>query len=844
MSKFRPLPLIITVLLFAIPVFAGWQEADTVAVAADSIKKKSDIDSVIYSSGRDSLTFFVSRKKMYIYGKGDLKYKATQLKSGLVNVDFVTNNVQAEGFMNDSTKKLTETPTLVDKGEEYKGSRMTYNFKSTRGYITYAATKADEASYSGARINKVDKSTFFVENGLYTTCDNPEPHFCFYGREMKVMQKQQMVAKWVWLAFENVPFPIPVPFAVVPLQSGRRSGIIPPAYGEREGYGQYFSHMGYFWAINDYVDIAATTDIYSKGGYGLQSSFRYTKRYDLNGRIEAAYSKLHTGEVSDGVDYSESKQWMLDVQHHQVLTPSSSLEASLRFMSADYNKQNVSSLQEQLNQSIYSSAQYSKTWEDFGASMSAAYSRDQEIQTGNTREVLPSISFSKSQFYPFRPKNQSGEEVWYEMIGINYSGSFLNNRNKTDGDLKIRGGIRHGLSTGISPKIGYFNISPGISYNELWYNKSITKRVIVLPSGKDSVAVEDVKGINFVRTFSLSVGTSTKFYGMFQPQMAGVEALRHIITPTVSFTYTPDFSEEKWGYYKRFRYSDGRSEKYNRHEREVFGGASSGRTQSMNFSVGNSFEMKTMVDPTDTTSKEQKIQLLSASIGASYNFAADSLRLSDIGISYSKSGDFFSLSGNTIYSAYDYNDQGITINKFLINTKKQLLRLKSFSLSAGLNLSGDRSEPEKGSQTDQTAEQVSPAEQQFAMQGNNRMYQGLYQTQEADFSIPWNFSLNYNYGVSKDNPFVRTDYSNMSGDFGFNLTKTWKFAFSGYYDLKEKKFSAPQVTVSRDLHCWIMNFSWNPVGSYTGYRLEIRVKAPTLQDLKITKTSNFFSGRN
>ncbi|MDP1994058.1 MAG: putative LPS assembly protein LptD, partial [Ignavibacteria bacterium] len=339
----------------------------------DSTKNSSDIDSIIYSSAKDSIIFFLDQKKMHLYGSGDMHYKETQLKSGKIIVDFETSNVESFSLGKDSSNKEIEAPVLIDKSEEYKGMRMRYNFKTSKGYITYAASEIEQASYSGAKIKKVDKQTFFIENGVYSTCTLEHPHYYFFGNEMKMIQKQQLIGRWIWLAFGDVPFPIPIPFIVFPLESGRRSGLLAPAIGERAGYGRYFSRFGYFWAISDYMDLALTSDYYTKGGYNLDSRFRYLKRYDFTGNLEASYSDLHKGERTDP-DYNEQKNWRLRMVHNQTISPSSRLDVNLEFMSGNYFQQNSADYNQLLRQEIVSNANYYKSWEEAGNSISLSYS--------------------------------------------------------------------------------------------------------------------------------------------------------------------------------------------------------------------------------------------------------------------------------------------------------------------------------------------------------------------------------------------------------------------------------------------------------------------------------------
>ena len=814
---------------------------DTTASLKDSVqKKKYDVDSIIYSSGSDSIIFRIKARKMEVYGKGDMKYKDTKLKSGKIFIDFETDMIEAYSKDPDSvTGKRQYLPVLNDKGEEYTGNQMRYNYRTTKGFITYAKTDADEASYSGAKIKKVDRETFFVENGVYTTCEEDEPHYFFYGSQMKVIQKQQMMGRWIWLAFGNVPFPIPLPFAIIPMQSGRRSGILPPAYGERAGYGKYFSRFGYFWALSDYMDLSLTGDYYTRGGYAANSRFRYAKRYGFTGNLEGNFSDLIQGESGDP-DRQEQKNWSISWVHNQALTPTSRFDVNLFFMSTNYLRQNSIDYNQLLTNEIVSNANYYTTWEESGSSLSLNYKRNQNLSNGNITEYLPSVSFSKSQFYPFRRKSAVGDQSWYEYIGFNYNGQLLNRRTKESGELDTRGGIQHSVGFSASPKWGYITISPSISYRELWYNKRIERLSVASSAGTDSIITDDKDEINFVRTFSTGVGVSTKVYGIYPANALGVAAFRHIVQPSVSFSYTPDFSKNFWGYYGTYKKLDGTEVTYNKFEKEIYGGASSRESRVMSFRVDNIFEMKTLVDPRDTTSKEEKLQLLNLSADAGYDFNADSIKLSDIRLSYrTQVGQWLSLSGGSSYSLYDSDENGREINKTLLGENKGFVRMKSFSFSASTSLSGDRMKSDEKSEEGEAAEEAYTP----AVPNREGIYRGIYDRGDVDFSIPWSISLGYNYSVNKFAPGRFSEYSSLNANLNFSLTKAWKFVMSGNYDFKQKEFSAPQIGVSRDLHCWIMNFTWNPIGYARGYRLEIRVKAAQLQDLKVTKSDNFFSGR-
>ncbi len=813
---------------------------DSLLVQDSLVTKKSDVDTIIYVSSEDSLIFMVKQKMMKIYGNGELKYKETDLKSASMDVDFTSSTIEAVGVESDTLPgKYDGTPVLVEKGETYEGFRMKYNFKTQQGFIVSAGTEDDGTKYSGEKIKKMDKETYFIEDGIYTTCTEDCPHYHFSAKEMKVIHKEQIIAEWIWINFAGVPFPVPIPFAVFPIEKGRRSGIIPPAFGDDGRYGRYFSRFGYFWAISDYMDLNLTADYYTRGSYNLNSRFRYAQRYSYTGNLETGYSFFKTGESGD-IDNERRTDWRIKWNHNQTITPTLRFDANLEFISGNYLRRNTTDLNELLRNDIVSNATVFKTWEESGISLSANYSRTQSLETGNINEVLPSISFSKSQMYPFQRKGVAGEKKWYETFGVSYNSQLQNNRVKTGGDLKIRGAINHNISTSFAPKIGYFSITPNFRYQERWYNKMVEKRITgVDTSGNDIVTTDDVHKISMVRTFGLGVSASTKLYGIYQPNSLGVSALRHTISPSISYNYEPDFSKPFWGYFTSYTNSKGEEVKYNKFERELFGGLSQQESQSISFRVSNIFEMKTMVDPTDTTSKENKIQLLNLDASMGYNFVADSLKFSDLNLNYrTQIGQYLSFSGSSTYSLYDYDQEGRRINKFLINQGKGLFRLTQFQFSISTSISGDRL-----TGTDGSTGNISADEDQYQLGNTGSVYQGIYNEKDADFSIPWDLSLNYNYSVSKLNPLNTSKYSSISGSFNFNITEKWKLSFTGSYDLEQKEFAAPQVRISRDLHCWLMNFTWNPIGLYRGYRFEIRVKAPQLQDLKVTKRDEFFDGR-
>lgn len=825
---------------------------DTTAIDTIKSKKKFDVDDVVYAASSDSIIFDVSNKKMFIYGNGNLKYKDTELKSGKINVDYNTNELEAFGVpdTSDTAKvKLKQTPILKEGTEIYEGTQLRYNFKTQRGFISLAKNEAGDSRYEGEKVKKVDKNIYFIEKGMFTTCEKDTPHTYFTASEMKVIQRDKIIARWIFMYIGGVPFPIPLPFVVFPSEGGRRSGIIVPSYGQDFRRGQYFYNFGYFWAVNDYMDVAFTGDYYSKGGYGLRGRLRYAQRYNFTGSFNAGYSKIKIGEPNDPIAFKQDvDDWNLSWYHNQQIDPSTQLSVNLQFYSSSYLKNNSIDYNDILSQNIVSNATFNKRWDESGNNLFINYSRTQNLISGDIYENLPNITFSKNISYPFKEEDSESlrKPKWYEQIGYTYTGQFTNNRNKQGGKLSIRGGIQHNININASPKIGYFSISPRINYTEKWYNKRIKMENKIIQeinpetgkiTEKDTTIIKDINELNFVRTFDLSVSATTKLYGIFQPNVFGIEAFRHTLIPSVSYVYQPDFSDNFWGYYDYYTNSKGETIKYDKYSNEVFRGADAGQRQSINFSLGNIFEIKTSKDAEDTTksSESNKIQLLNLSASLGYNFAAQEFKLSDLNLTYrTQIGNLLSFYGSSNYTFYDYENK-VKINRFLVSAGKGLFRLTSFSFSISTSLSGKKTNDERP--------MVPKNESEISLLQKNDYISRNNELKTPDFNIPWNLSLSYNFNMSKTDPSVVSKYSNIGANLSFSLTKNWKFTVRGSYDFELKQITAPQITVYRDLHCWEMNLIWNPLGYYRGFRFEIRMKAPELQDIKITKSRGLYSGR-
>ena len=837
---------------FAAPAAAVKELPDTLAIArADSTKKPaSGIDSSVAYTASDSIVFSYPTRIMKMFGKCDVKYKTMALNAERINVTWSENKLDAYGVLDSSRagnpdsikQRYSGMPVMVDGSEKYEGFKIAYNFKTQKGRITLGETAKDQGYYYGEHIKKIEPDVLFIADGMFTTCSLGHPHYYFLSPEMRVTVKDKIVARPIYLYIADVPLFV-LPFGVFPSQSGRRSGIIAPAYGDDALQGRYISHLGYYFALSEYYDLALSGDWYASGTWRARSHIRYTKRYDFTGDINVEYSRTKIGEP---IDYNRQDQenYYGSIRHSENFDPTTQLNVNFTFASNN-SFLATNNYSRRLEQQIYSNATFTKSWEGTNNLLSVNIQRVQDLVHGSIDATVPVLSFSNSQIYPFRsakksrPGSTDGNESkysWLEMLGISYNGTAEHIEKKTrtsdtvDFTRYSRSGVNHNLGFSIAPKAGFFTVQPSFSYQERWYDKSTT--FVRIDSATHAPVFEDAKGVNALHTFSTGVSVSTKLYGMLRSPIPGLAGFRHTVTPSLSYSYTPDFSKPFWNYYGTYTDAQGVQQKYSRYAGEVFGGAPEGESQSLSLSIGNLFETKTA--PKDTTVKEQKYQLLNVNASVAYNFAAEQQRLSPLSLSYRTSiGEILSLSGAGTYNFYLYDQPLRTrVNRFLINNGGGLAQLTNFYISLSTSLRGEK---KRAQTTEQVSDSLRIDEKRRSLQSGFRT---VYDEDIPDFSIPWNLAATFTFNQSQEDPQQIFRSANLGLNGGFNLTENWRFTASASYDVVSRQFAAPSINIYRDLHCWEMTFSWQPMGTMAGYRLEIRVKAPQLQDIKLTKQSH------
>ncbi len=787
------------------------------------------VEDIIYYQSADSLIYDLKGKKIFLYNNSVLNYKDLKLEAGRIEVNQETQILEAYGMPDTSGLGIiVQEPLMYQGNQKYAGSKLRYDFNTQQGSVSMGFSDAEVGYYFGDKIKKVSSDVLFIRDGIYTTSeDRTDPEYYFLSPRMKVIPNDKVIAQSVFLYIEGVPV-FWIPFGVFPNKTGRSSGIITPTFGDDATYGTYISRLGYFWAINDYTDFGVTGSYFTRGRFDLFGRFRYALKYNFNGEIGAAYSRIRLGESND-IGGTNSDQWGLNLSHYQQINPTTKLDGNLSFLSGkELINNSTNSLSELLRQNVVSNLTLSKYWEGTPFSANLNYYRDQNLQTNDIFERLPLVNFIMTQIFPFESKlSDARTRNLGESFFISYSGSLLNRRIKSTSlqgntNTDIRAGVRNFVNFGFSPQFNFVTLAPFFNYTEIWYNKYVSKEY-----SNGAPVTKDNNAIKALRYFDMGLSFSTRLVGIFSPKVLGITGIRHTVTPSVTYSYQPDFSSDGWGYYKTFADSTGRKTKYSIFEKEVFGSAPSGESQRITFALGNVFEMKTRVN--DST--ENKFQLFNFDAGISYNFAADSIKLSELLLAYRTNiGSLLNISGGATFNFYKFDtDARARVNRFLVDEGEGIANLTNFSISLATSFAfGSLANTNAFSDRTDTLRTIADYKDVSTRQGE----------EDYGYNIPISGGLGYNYSESRSNPLSPIKSSNLSGNISFDLTRKWRFSVSSSYDIIRGQVTAPYLTAYRDLNSWEMNFNWYPAGVYRGFSFEVRIKAPELRDIKVTKQSN------
>ena len=806
-------------------------------------RKKSSIDDKVEYPAKDSIRFDLRTKKVYLYNEANLTYGELNLASNYMEIDFNTNEIFSRG-VEDSVGTVEGKPVFKESGSEFASNEMRYNFDSKKGMISGVRTEESGGFLHGEVIKKMPDNTAYIKGGQFTTCDLEHPHYSFRFRRSKVIPGDKIITGPAYFEIGDVPTPLFVPFGLFPNQSGKQSGIIIPSYGESKKQGFYFMDGGYYWAVSDYVDLTFLGSIYTRGSWAVNTKAKYKLRYKYSGNLDLKYAINILGSEGSP-DYKKSKDFKIYWTHSQdaKARPKSKFSANVNIRSSSFNQFELSNtLNDRLSNTFQSSINYSTRFGD-GWNLNVNLGHSQNTQNKTISLTVPQISLSGTRFYPFRKKESVGSLKWYENISIKYSVVAKNQINVKDSLLFTPGwekyfqnGMKHTVPISSSVKVlKHLNWTNSVSLTSRWYsqyyNKSWEERSFL---GVDTsfVVTDTVNGFVTANDFSLSSAFTTKLYGMYMfGKNFPVNALRHVVTPSVSFTYRPDFSESQWGYYGSY-YDTNTEEEilYSNFQGAIYGSPGSGKQGALNFSLANNFEMKVR-DRNDTVTGTKKVVLIdNLSLSTSYNLAKDSLKWSPLLVSArTKLFKNLDLTYASAWDPYVLDSAGKkNLNQFEWDVNNRLFRMSNMSWTAGMSLSlnnktfskkSDKSKGEKnkGKKKDEE-EKIKPG------------------------TIPWSLNLNYSlrYGmVHAYNNYMLTKEDNIVQTLGFSgnvqVTPNWKVSLTSGYDFKDKGISYTQVQIHRDLHCWEMHFSWIPFGAWQSWNFSINIKSSMFKDLKVEK---------
>jgi lipopolysaccharide assembly outer membrane protein LptD (OstA) len=837
---------------------------DSVKVDSVKVEKKSALTSPVTYSANDSIVF-EEGGFAHLYGDGKVNYEKIELTAQTITMNMDSSTVFARGT-EDSLGVVTGQPVFKDGDTSYDTKTIRYNFKSKKGIISNVVTQQGEGYVVGNNAKKGPNDELFMQDGIYTTCDNHEhPHFYLQLTKAKVRPKKNVVTGPAYLVVEDVPLPLAVPFFFFPFSSSYSSGFIMPTYMDDSSRGFGLEGGGYYFAISDMMDLKVTGDIFTKGSWSLGGETNYNRRYRYSGSLSADYQVTKTGD-KNMPDYAVSKDFKIVWSHRQdaKARPNQSFSASVNFSSSSYEKSNINNLynSQALTQNTKtSSISYSRTFSDIGLTLSGTANIAQTMRDSSISMTLPDLNISLSRLYPFKRKKQVGSERWYEKISLQYTGRFTNSIKTKDDQLfksnlikDWENAMQHTIPVSATFQVlKYFNFTPTFNYTERWYTRRYD--AVYDEEKKSWVQNDTVYGFHRVANYNFSMSLNTKLYGMYKPLIMKKKEIqiRHVMTPSVSYSMAPGFGK----YWYEHEDESGNKSYYSPYSSLQFGTASRERTGSVTFDLSNNIEMKYRAK-NDSLKKISLIDELGGSI--SYNTAATVRPWSDLSmrlrLKLTKSYTF-NMNATFATYAYDFDKNGnvITGNR----TEWSYGRFGRFSgwgssFNYTLNndtwkkLFGKKDEEDKKDQ-----DKIKPGDEEnseLTTDDNSGKKKKVEAKSDAygyqEFKMPWSLSLNYSFNISEDRtkainkhsmryPFSYTHNINASGNL--RLTNTTQVTFTSGYDFQAKAITQTALTITKDLHCFNMSASLSPFGTWKYYSFRINASSSILQDLKWDKRS-------
>jgi hypothetical protein len=821
-------------------------------------KPQGDITTTIKYTARDSINFDVVNQIVYLYGDAKIDYGDVELEAGEIVINWHTHTLTATSRI-DSLGKKEGVPVFKDGPETYVTQNIKYNFKTKKAIISGMVTQQGDAFMHGEKIKKTEDSELYIDHAKYTTCNLEDPHFHIAANKLKVIQNDKIISGPFNLVFNDIPTPLGFAFGMFPAPKKRTSGILIPTYGEERTRGFFLRDGGFFLALNDHVNLALRGDIYSKGSYGFNVASEYRKRYAYNGNFSFRHTVNYWSPNIE--DSTAAKDYWINWTHAPQSKGNSRFSASVNGGSSSFTQNNLMSIEQNINTTFNSSVNFSHTFAGTPFNMAVSARHNQNVRTGQMDMTLPEMSLNMNRIFPFKKAGSSGKS-WYEKISVAHTFNTTNrltnmvpnyspNAIAPDTALAINRenipvflerasiGARHSVPiTTTFNMFKHFAISPSVNYEELWYLRELNHRY---NEETQRMEIDTLNRFSRAYSYGANIGATTRLYGTIYPKSEKILGIRHVMIPTLGFSARPDFSHERYGYYKEVQVdSTGRKRMVSRYDGFVYGAPGMGKSASFNFSLNNNLEMKVRTKNDSTGNNSKKVSILdNLSMSTSYNVLADSFQLAPIrlaartrlfnnklDVNFASTVDPYTY--ELISESYNTNGDRIVQQRrrsdYAWNNGGGIGRISQAMLSLGTNLNPAARGKDKKNTT------ATPEEMEF-INANPDLY--------VDFNIPWSLRLNYNINYSKtgfaDPNIMQT--LNFSGDV--SLTEKWKIGFSSGYDFVRKDLTMTNINIYRDLHCWELRFNWVPFGRFTSFSLDIQVKAPILQDLKLSRRRNF-----
>ena len=824
-------------------------KTDTLPVKS---KAASGFTSQVKYNAVDSIRFDHVNNVIHLYGEARIIYGDFQLDANYIRLDQKNNLAFAKGYTDPKTNRYSRRPIFKQGSEPpITTDSLIFNYKTKKGKSFGVFTDVEGGYLQARQFKKNEYDEGFFKRGIYSTCNLPHPHFGIHITRGIVTDKQ-IITGPAYLEIEDVPLPLGVPFGFFPKPNRRSGGLLFPTFGEDLQRGFYMRDLGYYFGISDYWDMAVRGTFYSRGSYEGNTQARYRKNYRYDGSLSLRYASTKTGVEGTEAFENPSKDFNIVWSHSQrpEANPGTTFSASVNAGTGSYFTNTAAGGTYDFDQltrnTLSSNISYGKVFANGLFNFTSTLSHRQEIEAGTVYLELPSFNLGMTTINPFDSKDRVGEQKWFQKITMGYRVQGTNTINTTEDQLfnenvfqKFRSGFQHNIPIGLSLNVlKYFQFNSSLNYNESWNLQTIRKRSFPL-SGRP--VIDTISGFSRAYDYSVSSGLSTKFYGTKRFKKGKLEAIRHVITPSVSFNYRPDFGDDRFGYYRNVvTNTNGDVQRYSIYEGAVYGGPGIGKSAGISFNIDNNIEGKRRANPQDSVKSaiSDKIPILqNLTFNGNYNFAVDSFQLSTIGFS-GRTALFKQKLGINFFGTldpYELDETGRRINRFTISSGK-VARLTQFGLSTDFSLNSTALK-RRNENIDQLSQEIPAATPQ---QAQELAMISRDPNAFVDFSIPWNISASYSFQYSKSSLVSSiTNTLNFYGDF--NVTPKWKVQYTSGYDFQANKLSLTQISIYRDLHCWDLSFRWVPIGQYRSYSVDLKVKASILQDLKLSRRRDYFN---